>query len=224
VPGKNATSEQMAFLAAEMHFTKYVENLLTANTMMKSMNEKGHYKYPQDFLPSVPKLKGIYLDAYTDKKCHITLEDAFDDAEPLWLGRTIFFIGKAGGGKSNLLHSLAREVTYKLQGPLPHLDRYGFSKALDPWGLLTKSDAIARCAVFCFTDFLMKSRISNWLEEEEMKGFLKIDEVGTIPARYHPATFPEMRPKFCAVNSSLDDEGNVDFGATGRVWTFHMFC
>jgi hypothetical protein len=220
VPGKNATPEQLAFLAAEQHFTKYVENLQSANTMMKPLTEKGHFKFPDDYLPSVPKLEGVYLDSFTGKKCTISLEEAFGDDEPLYLGRTFFFIGKAGGGKSNLLHSLAREVTYKLQGVHPELDRYGFSKALDPWGLLTKSDAISRCAAFCFTDFLMKSRISNWLEEEEMKGFLKIDEDGTIPARYHPATFPELRPKFCAVNSDIDESGQVDFGITGRVWTW----
>ena len=58
----------------------------------------------------------------------------------------------------------------------------------------------------------MVSRIKERLTLEEMKGMFGVDEAGSVPARYHVATFPEFTPMLIAVNSEVTSDGVEDFG------------
>ena len=131
----------------------------------------------------------------------------------MWLTHTLWMVGKAGQGKSQLLHALARELTNRMMATDPQLCRYAFSKGIDPFGMLTKNGVMAVIAVFILTDFEMVSRCGQSLSFENAKNLFGVDELGEVPARYHVAHFPEFRPMLCAVNHSYDEHGKPDYGS-----------
>ena len=152
---------------------------------------------------------GKTWDVTTEQVVEYTLAEVLDNG--MYLSHTLFFVGKAGRGKSQLLHALGREVTNRRTAVDPSMDRYAFAKTLDPFGLLTKHGTISSIACFCLTDLDLVSRIKERLTMEEVKGLFKAEEAGTIPARYHVATFPEFVPMFVAVNTGVTNGSQIDY-------------
>jgi hypothetical protein len=108
---------------------------------------------------------------------------------------SLLIAGPAQLGKSTLLHTLAKAACIG-RG----LDMYGWCKAIDPLGLLTKSGLMAKFAAVCVTDFDMVSCLNTALSPEDMKSLFDVREGGSCPARYHRVEWQKKVPKFFAVN------------------------
>ena len=86
-------------------------------------------------------LKGVHFEReggiqITTLKDTISMQQSATKP-PLYLTKTLIFVGKAGGGKSELMHGLAREFCQRNGKTC-----YGFSASIDPYGLMTKSGKI----------------------------------------------------------------------------------
>ena len=207
---KCASEFEAGLLAAKDEMKEYIKATLDANQLLRKLNEKGHKKFPDDYNDYCKNLVGRYYDPFdTDNelngKARTTLIEATGEDTGLFLGRVFFFVGKAGAFKTTLLHSLGRDLTYRMQGAFPNVQCYGMSSALDPFGVLTKNDMMKNVAAFMFSDVEMKSRISCWLTPSEVCNFFSVEEEASIPARYNVATFPEFRPVMISVNSGGDN-------------------
>ena len=82
-----------------------------------------------------------------------TLRDAISRPQsptkpPLYMTKTLIFVGLAGGGKSEFMHALAREFCQRNGKAC-----YGFSASIDPYGLMTKSGKNKDLGRICLYDF-----------------------------------------------------------------------
>lgn len=124
---------------------------------------------------------------------------------PLYLTKTLIFVGRAGDGKSEIMHGLSREFCQRKGKTC-----YGFSASIDPYGLMTKSGKIKELGCVSLYDFSLTSRLDQLLGREESKGLLYTKERAHVPARYHQAIFYEWVPRMWSVNYGMDESGGVD--------------
>ena len=75
---------------------------------------------------------------------------------------------------------------------------------------MTKSGKIKELGAIGLSDFELKSKINNRLSIEETKGLLYVKERAHIGARYHQAVFYEYVPRFWAVNTGKNEDGQDD--------------
>ena len=130
---------------------------------------------------TVFNLQGVHFE--NDGKIHVTtLRDAISSPQsatkaPLYLTKTLIFVGVSGGGKSEFMHALAREFCQRKNKVC-----YGFSASIDPYGLMTKTGKIKELGCLCLYDFSLVSRLDHRLGREEIKGLLYSKERAHIPA------------------------------------------
>jgi len=108
---------------------------------------------------------------------------------------SLLLAGPSALGKSTLLHMLAKEACMRRDR-----DVYAWSKAVDPFGLLTKAGMMKKFGAVCLTDFPMMSCLNTQLDADAMKSLFDVREGGDCPARYHPATWEKRTQKLFAVN------------------------
>lgn len=83
-------------------------------------------------------------------------------------------------------------------------EKYIYTTALDPLGNLTKQGVMTESGCYLFSDFENKTLMSTELSMENLKSLFSVQENGSIPARYHCATFQKKVPKLFAVNMNVD--------------------
>ena len=126
--------------------------------------------------------------------------------------------GAAGAGKSLLLHACAQYHGVRVNKP-----RYIYTTAVDPLGILTEKGILNDCGAYTFSDFEAKTLMNCSLTDENWKGLFSVEEIGSLPARYHVATFQAKIAKLFAVNLDVRD-GKVVGGwceDQGLPWLAH---
>ena len=130
---------------------------------------------------------------------------------------SLIIVGRAGAGKSKLMHMLAWELCVGKEGGCTE---YVFTKALDPLGVLSHSGMLRRAGCLVLTDFTLKTGRNIKIDDEELKSLLDVVEGGTIQStRYRAAIIDPGLPRVIAVNTGGDISGNgtnEDYGAWHR--------
>ena len=206
---KRCTPIQEAILTYTADLKDFMHAKEDAESMVfKTASPGPHFLH--DFKRStVLGLEGVHFES--DGSIRVTtLRDAISQPQsvtkpPLYLTKTLIFVGLAGGGKSEYMHALAREFCKRKAKPC-----YGFSASIDPYGLMTKSGKMKDLGCICLYDFTLVSRLDHLLGREEVKGLLYTKERAHVPARYHQCILYEWVPRVWSVNYGVDDRGNVD--------------
>ena len=89
--------------------------------------------------------------------------------------------GATGAGKSQVEHMCAKTFCKRYD-----FVQYLFMKgSLDPCGVLTRAGEMAKCGMYCFSDFDCTSLMNSSLSCEELKSLFDVVEGGSFKARYH---------------------------------------
>jgi energy-coupling factor transporter ATP-binding protein EcfA2 len=123
---------------------------------------------------------------------------------------SLLLVGRAGAGKSKLLHMLAAELCVGKECD-PPCSRYVWAKALDPLGVLSHTGALASAGCLVLTDLTLTTGRNTRISKEELKSLLDVVEGGVIQScRYRSATINAGMPRVMAVNvggNSREDYG-----------------
>ena len=163
----------------------------------------------ENFKDDILNLRGVHFEEDGGVQ-GITIRELMwpETGVPLYYHKTIIFVGEVVGGKSELVHALAREFCRR-NGK----EKYGFSRRIDPYGLLTKSGRIKDMGCYVFDDFELKHKTGSLLSQAEQRQFLLVERRAHVGARYHQAVFPESVPRVWAVNRGVDvDTNKSDYG------------
>ena len=206
---KRCTPIQEAILTYTGDLKDFMHAKEDAESMIFKTSSPGPH-FLRDFKrAAVLGLQGVHFES--DGHVRVTtLREAISQPQsatkpPLYLTKTLIFVGLAGGGKSEFMHALAREFCQRKGKTC-----YGFSASIDPYGLMTKSGKMKDLGCICLYDFTLTSRLDHLLGREEVKGLLYTKERAHVPARYHQAILYEFVPRMWSVNYGVDDRGNVD--------------
>jgi len=180
---------------------EYLKDQSQCEAMVFKMKDDG-----PDFLADfeqtrVLNLKGLTWNPRSRKIDAVKLEDVLWGQGPYagaYRERTLCFVGREAEGKSTFIHALAREMCKRSRK-----DEYAYGGSIDPYGLLTRSGSMHKMGCFCFSDFELRSKLSERLSMEDVKQFLFVEERASIGARYHVAVFPEHVPRLWAINSGM---------------------
>ena len=180
-----------------------------AESMIFDMSKPGPHFINNFKKDTVLNLRGVHFETSSGVQT-TTLRNAISQPQapgkpPLLYSKTIIFVGKPSTGKTELVHGLSRECCQRR-----NKDKYGHGSSIDPYGLMTKSGKIKELGAIGLSDFELKSKINNRLSIEEIKGLLYIKERAHIGARYHQAVFYEYVPRFWAVNTGKNEDGQDD--------------
>ena len=125
---------------------------------------------------------------------------------PLYMLKTLIFNGVSGGGKTELVHGLARECCKRAQK-----DVYSCSSSLCPLGIMTKSGRTKDLGAICLEDHDMRTRGgTHSLTREERKSLLYVKQRAHYHAFYHQAILPEFVPRLWSVNYGKDGQAATD--------------
>ena len=206
---KRCTPIQEAILTYTGDLKEYMKAKEDAESMIFKTTSPGPH-FIRDFKrTTVLGLEGVHFE--NDGRIRVTtLRDVISEPQsatkpPLYLAKTLIFVGVAGSGKSEFMHALAREFCKR-----KNKFCYGCSASIDPYGLMTKSGKMKDLGCSCLYDLTLTSRLDHLLDREEVKGLLYVKERAHVPARYHQAIFYEWVPRMWSVNYGVDDRGNVD--------------
>jgi len=206
---KRCTPLQEALLTYPADLKEFMHAKQDAESMIFKATSPGPHFLNNFKRATVLNMEGMHYE--NDGAIHITtLRDAISRPQsptkpPLYLTKTLIFVGLAGGGKSEFMHALAREFCQRNGKAC-----YGFSASIDPYGLMTKSGKMRDLGCVCLYDFTLTSRLDHLLGREEIKGLLYTKERAHVPARYHTAILYEWVPRIWSVNYGVDDRGQVD--------------
>lgn len=197
---------------AIMTYTSSLKAFLRAQEDAESMIFKTTRPGPhilRDFTRNALELVGVHYESDGIVRT-TTLREAITQPEsatkpPLYLTKTLIFVGRAGAGKSECMHALAREFCQRKGKTC-----YGFSASIDPYGLMTRSGKNKDLGCICLYDFALTSRLDQVLSREEIKGLLYTKERAHVPARFHQAILYEWIPRMWSVNYGVDDNGSID--------------
>ena len=150
--------------------------------------------------PDIKEFVVITLEKWLDSYCET---------------HSLVIIGRAGAGKSKLMHMLAWELCV---GKAGGCTEYVFTKASDPLGVLSHSGFLRRAGCIVLTDFTLKTGRNVKLDDEELKSLLDVVEGGTIQStRYRAAVIDPGLPRVIAVNTGGDSGSSTsteeNFGA-----------
>jgi hypothetical protein len=142
----------------------------------------------------------------------VTLTEWLDD---YCESHSLFLVGRAGAGKSKLLHMVAAELCLG-KDVTPPCTRYVWAKALDPLGVLSHTGVLAAAGCLVLTDLTLTTGRNQKISSEELKSLLGVVEGGVVQScRYRSATINAGLPRVMAVNMGDSRE------AYGRVFSEH---
>jgi hypothetical protein len=128
---------------------------------------------------------------------------------------SLLIVGRAGSGKSKLLHMLAAELCIG-KNATPPCNRYIWCKALDPLGVLSHTGAVASAGCIILTDMTLTTGRNTQISSEELKSLLDVVEGGVVQScRYRAATIDAGLPRVLAVNMGRTHD------AYGRLFSQH---
>jgi hypothetical protein len=128
---------------------------------------------------------------------------------------SLLIVGRAGSGKSKLLHMLAAELCVGREAD-PPCCRYVWAKALDPLGVLSHTGALATAGCLVCTDLTLTTGRNTQISSEELKSLLDVVEGGVVQScRYRAATIDAGLPRILAVNMGRSHD------ACGRLFSEH---
>jgi hypothetical protein len=142
----------------------------------------------------------------------VTLTEWLDD---YCESHSLFVVGRAGAGKSKLLHMVAAELCLG-KACEPPCSRYVWAKALDPLGVLSHTGVLASAGCLVLTDLTLTTGRNQRISSEELKSLLDVVEGGVVQScRYRSATISAGLPRVMAVNMGDTRE------SFGRVFSEH---
>jgi hypothetical protein len=142
----------------------------------------------------------------------VTLTEWLDD---YCESHSLFLVGRAGAGKSKLLHMVAAELCLGKECD-PPCRRYVWAKALDPLGVLSHTGVLASAGCLVLTDLTLTTGRNQRISSEELKSLLDVVEGGVVQScRYRSATISAGLPRVMAVNMGDSTE------SFGRVFSEH---
>jgi hypothetical protein len=142
----------------------------------------------------------------------VTLTEWLDD---YCESHSLFVVGRAGAGKSKLLHMVAAELCLGKDCE-PPCRRYVWAKALDPLGVLSHTGVLASAGCLVLTDLTLTTGRNQRISSEELKSLLDVVEGGVVQScRYRSATITAGLPRVMAVNMGDTRE------SFGRVFSEH---
>ena len=151
--------------------------------------------YPKNITQEMRDCVGVYWEPRTQELVEVRWDD-FIKSPGIFL-KSIMLEGRAGAGKSALMHQFLRRC-----GVMREKDFYIYGKTLDPLGTLSKSGTLLRCGGIGITDFEPVSKLDHKLTEEEVKGLLSVEDGGSFGCRYAPAVLAKGLPRIFAINNS----------------------
>ena len=195
------TPMQIAIDVMGRDIKEYLKDKSDSDAMVYKTSTPGPHFLENFKKGSVLHMKGRTWNPRTKKIDVIELKDILWGAGP-YAGahreRTLCFVGQEAQGKSTFIHGLAREMCQRTG-----MEQYAYGGSIDPYGLLTRTGHMNKMGCFCFSDFELKSKLSERLSMEDIKQFLFVQERASIGARHHVAVFPEHIPRLWAINSGL---------------------
>ena len=133
------------------------------------------------------------------KECPEMTMDVWANS-PAHLNQSALLVGAAAAGKTQIIHALGKTYCIRYELPL-----YCYAKALDPFGVLTRSGTTGQSAFFGWSDFDMTTLRNDGLSKEELKSVFDAQEGGSHRARYHVATYPRKTAKAFGINATTKD-------------------
>ena len=134
----------------------------------------------------------MYWDEQT---CEIKWCTMWEYTVSLALGRSAWFVGPAGLGKSTLQAVWARFWCRSCLKP-----SYLYGKAIDPIGVLSRDGKLDCVGALCLADFNFKTQANSILDHEDLLSLCGVFEPGAISARYGCAQFPQGMRRVFSVN------------------------
>ena len=209
---KSSTPFQVGLLAMHADLKSYIDLQEQAAAMTKLMAEPGPH-FVNDFIAQrTLGLRGVVYDPAIGISA-TTMRAALYEKQsvtrpPLYVDRTIIFVGPSGLGKTEYAIGLAREFCNRRGS-----DRYVHSGSIDPLGIMTKSGSLKLAGAVILDDFALISRLDTRLNEEEVKQLLYTKQRAHVGARYHQAVLREHVARIWTINSGAPGpDGVPDFG------------
>jgi hypothetical protein len=197
---KCGTPLHKAIVCMKMELQEFLDCKWQASDCVYALDavEGPTVRFPEDFTGEFRSMVGRTWDPVG--QCIV--EHTFEDHQTgSWHLRTsAFIVGSAGAGKSTAIVACARHHTVALG-----TETYIMTKTLDALGLLTKAGSMRAAGCYCFVDFDARSLMNTNLTAEGWKSLLDVEEGGSIPARYHVATFSRGTPKLFGINLEKSD-------------------
>ena len=188
---KQASNLQLGLLTSEAKLTNYVDGIVRSAGMIFSAREPQDHTKWENYPQYIKDLQGMYWDEKTREIKWCTM---WEYTVSLAFGRSAWFVGPAGLGKSTLQAVWARFWCRSCVKP-----SYLYGKAIDPIGVLSRDNKLDCIGALCLADINFKTQANSILDHEDLLSLCGVFEPGAISARYGCAQFPQaMRRVFSA--------------------------
>jgi hypothetical protein len=199
----NPTPLQLAILLFKEELNAHCHDVTIANNLCTKIGDV-LARYPTDFSPNLPNLRGWEFDHVTQSFRDVTFAQYYSR---LYMDKACCLIGSNGAGKSALCAAIAKDFAIRKRK-----ETFVVSKALDPLGNMTRSGAIQQVGAFVLNDCPLRTLMNEILDNEAVKSLMDVRETCSFPARYHVATLPARHARLFSANSAIHADGSVDHG------------